>query len=122
MNIGWRFDRNDLSLAVTVAPDRPGREGCGGERSHPPDWSDELNEIAEIVGAKIQNWPAACLEEKIRIRVPVLHAVVHDMGRSGDDVTDQKVINARPVPAGEHRPERCPVPNRREDGVRPQGP
>ena len=54
-----------------------------------------MDQIGDIVWAKIENRAGALLEEELRIRVPMLHAAAHDMSGARGDSADLAGVDDR---------------------------
>lgn len=39
--------------------------------------AEQVDELRDVVGADVEDWPGAGLEEELGVRVPALHAVRH---------------------------------------------
>ena len=85
---GGRLDHDPVALggesAVTTRSGNPD----AGHRKNTLHGSDEIDESAQIVRRHVEDRPSARLEEEFRIRMPVLHAVRHQEGRSRQDASD----------------------------------
>ncbi len=72
------FDGNVLALA-RLAGDFAALARGRRKGRHPFDWSDQIDEIGDVIGSDIEDRPRARLEEEVGIGVPVLKAEAHDV-------------------------------------------
>ena len=77
-----------------------------GKTCHLGDRAEEVDEIGDVIGSHIQNWPAANLVIEGGVRVPAFMAGAHESGRSADWLTKYAIVDqpaCRLVAATEER-------------------
>ena len=92
MDGGRRVDRDLFSLA-RLRQDRALLRRRRGNRRHPAHRSDQLDQIGDIIRPDVEHRPGAGLEEEIRIRMPVLHAVSHHEARAAGDFSHLAAVD-----------------------------
>ena len=95
VDVGRRRDRHLLAVAGTVSDGAGGKAGIGQRRNR-FHRAEQLHQIGDVVGAKVQHRAAAGLEEEIGVGVPGFHPPAHHMRAARHDPADGPGINGRP--------------------------
>src|SRR5690606_28009888 len=91
----WRLD-NDGFASARLRTDRPRRCRHRSQSRDALHRSDKIDEICNVIRPQIKYGTATMLEEKVRIRMPMLHTMAHDVACARSDAADIPTIDFAP--------------------------
>ncbi|CUH42223.1 hypothetical protein RUM4293_01110 [Ruegeria atlantica] len=94
MNVCWDLDRNHFTQSWAIA-DLAFSKACRSHGRHGFNRANQLHKIGDVVRAEVEDWAAAWLKKEVRVRVPGLHSMRHDMACAADDLAHLAAVDCR---------------------------